>query len=130
MVEISLWQDKKTNKLDPTLFSQKAEDLARKIGEEGRGNENKSTQLRRYFDELVRLDTQAKAKNADMDLILPQVHMLVAKVAYAKGRKLVSDSFVDMMKIGITQINDKDDLRVFTNFLESFMGFYKMYRPK
>lgn len=127
---ITLWQDKENRKLDPTLFSKKAEELAREIGHDGGNNENKSTQLRRYFDEVVRLDTQAKAKGADMNLILSQVHMLVAKVAYANGRKLVTPSFVEMMKSGINQINDRDDLRVFANFLEAFMGFYKMYRPR
>lgn len=126
---ITLWKDKANKKLEPTLFSETAERLAKEIGSEG-NNINKSTQLRRYFDEVVRLNTQAKAKGADMDLILPQVHMLVAKVVYAQGRKLVSASFVETMKSGISQINDRDDLQVFTNFFESFIGFYKMHGPK
>lgn len=126
---INLWKDKANKKLEPTLFSVTAEKLAKDIGAEG-ANINKSSQLRRYFDEVVRLSTQAKAKDADMDLILPQVHMLVAKVVYAQGRKLVSPSFVEMMKSGINQINDKNDLQVFANFLESFMGFYKLHGPK
>lgn len=144
---ITLWKDKANKKLEPTLFSETAEKLAQDIGNDGRNRDiagdNKSTQLRRYFDEVVRLNTQAKAKGADMelntqakangadmDLILPQVHMLVAKVVYAQGRKLVSSSFVEMMKSGISQINDKDDLQVFANFFESFIGFYKMHGPK
>ena len=125
---ITLWKDKVKKELDPTLFSKRAEELAKKIGGEDR-NANKSTQLRRYYDEIVRLSTQAKVNDADMNMILPQVHMLVAKVAYAKGRKLVTDSFVEMMQSGIGQINDKEDLLVFTNFLESFIGFYKMHHP-
>jgi len=129
MVTITLWKDKENKQLEPTLFSVTAEKLAMEIGEEDR-NLNKSTQLRRYFDEVVRLSTQAKANGADMNMILPQVHMLVAKVAYAKGRKLITESFVEMMKSGISQIHDKDDLLVFANFLESFIGFYKMYRPR
>jgi len=129
MVTINLWKDRANRKLEPALFSETAEKLAKKIGGEG-NNVNKSTQLRRYFDEVVRLTAQAKASGADMDLILPQIHMLVAKVAYARGRNLVSDSFVQMMKSGISQVESKEDLQVFANFLESFMGFYKMYRPK
>jgi CRISPR-associated protein Csm2 len=127
-INITLWKDKANKQLEPTLFSVTAEELAKKIGNEDR-NANKSSQLRRYFDEIVRLSTQAKANGADMNMILPQVHMLVAKVAYAKGRKLVTDSFVEMMQSGISQINDKDDLLVFANFLESFIGFYKMHHP-
>ena len=126
---ITLWKDKANKQLEPTLFSVTAEELAKKIGTEGGYNANKSSQLRRYFDEMVRLSTQAKVNGADINMILPQVHMLVAKVAYAKGRKLVTDAFVDMMQSGISQINDKDDLLVFANFLESFIGFYKMHHP-
>lgn len=138
---ITLWKDKATKKLEPTLFSKRAEELAEKIGKEGKEDDsgrsvnqskhrNKNSQVRRYYDEVVRLSTQVKAKDANMDLILPQVHMLVAKVVYAKGRNLVTNSFVEMMKSGIYKIEDKDDLLVFANFLESFIGFYKMYGPK
>lgn len=126
---ITLWKDKENKMLEPTLFSAIAESLAKKIGEEDR-NLNKSSQIRRYFDEVVRLSSLAKVKDADMNMILPQVHMLIAKVAYAKGRKLVTESFVEMMKSGIGQVNDKDDLLVFADFFESFIGYYKMYRPK
>jgi CRISPR-associated protein Csm2 len=63
-------------------------------------------------------------------MILPHVHMLVAKTAYAQGRKLVTQSFVDLIKSGITQIEEKEDLQVFANFLEAFIGFYKVYRPR
>jgi len=56
--------------------------------------------------------------------------MLVAKTAYAQGRKLVTKTFVDLMKDGISQIDSKNDLRVFANFLEAFMGFYKVSGPK
>lgn len=131
MATINLWKDKKAEQLDPELFSKIAEDLAKKIGEEGGSGKNKNSQVRRYFDEVVRLNTLAQQMdNEEMkNKVLPQVHMLIAKVVYAKGRKLVTDSFVNMMKDGINQIRDKDDLQVFANFLESFMGFYKVYGP-
>jgi len=131
MTNIKLWKDKGKQLLDPVLFSKTAEDLARLIGTEGKKdkNKNKNSQVRRYFDEVVRLNTMVQSGDAGMEQILPQVHMLVAKVVYAKGRKLVTDSFVEMMKSGIEQINDQKDLQVFTNFLESFMGFYKVHGP-
>jgi len=131
MAGIRLWKDKPTEKLDPELFSKTAEKLAREIGEEGGRNKNKNSQVRRYFDEVVRLNTLAQEGDEERMKyqVLPQVHMLVAKVVYAKGRKLVTDSFVNMMKSGIEQIEDRKDLQVFTNFLESFMGFYKVHGP-
>lgn len=129
MTTIELWKDKDKKLLDPELFSIKADEIAKKIGNEDE-KKNKSTQLRRFFDEITRLNTQAQADGADWNMILPHVHMLVAKTAYAQGRNLVTQSFVDLMKSGITQTKEKDDLQVFANFLEAFMGFYKVYRPK
>ena len=139
---ITLWKDKKNEQLDPEFFSKEAERLAQKVGDEAkkddRGNpvskskyRNKNSQVRRYFDEIVRLnDIAQQGTENDMQYkVLPQVHMLIAKVVYAKGRKLVTDSFVKMMKDGINQIHDRKDIQVFTNFLESFMGFYKVHGP-
>ena len=135
MATIKLWKDKKDQLLDPELFSTQADLIAKQISEDGqrdRKEKNKSTQLRRFFDEVVRLNTQAQTDkdNVNWKMILPHVHMLVAKTAYAQGRDLVTQSFVDLMRSGITQIEDRKDLQVFANFLEAFMGFYKAYRPK
>lgn len=135
MATIKLWKDKKDQLLDPELFSKQADLLAKQISEDGqrdRKAKNKSTQLRRFFDEIVRLNTQAQTDkgNVNWKVILPHVHMLVAKTAYAQGRDLVTPSFVEMMRSGITQIEEKKDLQIFANFLEAFMGFYKAYRPK
>lgn len=128
MAMITLWKDTEKKTLDPLLFSREADRLALKIGNEDR-NKNKGTQLRRFFDEILRLDSLAQTRDADWDLILPRVHMVVAKVAYARGRNLVTDGFVSLMRDGIDQVRTKEDLHVFTGFLESFMGFYKMYKP-
>jgi len=56
--------------------------------------------------------------------------MIIAKTAYARGRKLVSDSFVKFIRSSIEQVKDPKGLDVFANFFEAFMGFYTMYVPK
>ena len=124
---LQLWKDPVEKKLDPTLFSTQAEEFARQINQEASRSTNKGTQLRKFFDEILRLNTLAQARDADWNLILPQVHMLIAKVAYARGRNLVSQSFVDHVRQGITQVETPEDLKVFCNHMEAFMGFYKMY---
>ncbi len=128
MAIIQLWQDKENRVLDPALFFQTAEKMAEDIDREGNNNQNKSTQLRRFFDELVRLNIQAQAKKEEWGMIKPRVHMIVAKAAYAKGRNLVTQKFVNLIRDGISQVESREDLQVFTNFFESFMGFYKSYR--
>ena len=133
MEKLSLWEDKEKRKINPKLFSEIAESMARNIAREGGKNKNKNSQLRRYFDEIVRLNTlSTEDKDEDFwqNQILPQVHMLIAKVVYARGRDLVTESFENLIKEGIYQIEKKEDLHIFTNFLEAFMGYYKVYGPK
>jgi CRISPR-associated protein Csm2 len=132
MGEIILWKDKENEKVDPALFSNTAEKLAKDLAEDCRvskNRENKRTQIRKFYDEVVRLDMQAKARPQEWDNILPLVHMLTAKVAYAKGRKLVSDNFVNFIRSSIKQISGKKDLELFANFFEAFIGFYRMHGP-
>ncbi len=126
-MELKLWEDREQQKLDPKLFSTKAEEFARQINTEASRTMNKGTQLRKFFDEILRLNMLAQAKDADWNLILPQVHMIIAKTAYAQGRKLVSPSFVNHVRKGIEQVETPDDLKIFSNHMEAFMGFYKMY---
>ncbi|WP_456388301.1 type III-A CRISPR-associated protein Csm2 [Desulfolithobacter sp.] len=136
MATITLWKDKQNRLVDPYLFSRTADELAKRIHQEGldhRGREkkNSSSQLRRFFDEITRLNIKAQDDVEPWELIMPQVHMMVAKVAYAKGRDLVTDSFVSLFGDTIRdQVKDKDDLQTFTSFFETFIGFYKSYRKK
>lgn len=126
MATVQLWKDRENKVLDPLLFSTIADEMARSIGTEDR-KKNKGTQLRRFFDEIIRINSHSQQIGADWNIILPQLHMMIAKAAYAKGRNLVTDSFVNLIKGGIQQVENKEDLKVFTNFFESFMGFYKGY---
>ena len=127
---LQLWKDPVEKKLDPTLFSTQAEAFARQISSEATWKINKSTQLRKFFDEILRLNTLAEATDADWNLVLPQVHMVIAKSAYAKGRELVSESFVNHVREGITQIHTPEDLKIFTTHMEAFIGFYKMFEEQ
>ena len=70
MTSITLWLDREKEQLDPRLFSERAERLAKEIAKEGRNRQNKSSQLRRYFDEIVRLNTLAQSQDCDEELDL------------------------------------------------------------
>lgn len=126
---ISFYKDKEKRVLDPKLFSTTAEQWAKKINESGGGKSNKRTQIRKFYDEVVRYNTLAKVNPGDdWDNILPYINMLIAKAAYAKGRNnLVTEDFVGLLKDCVEQIRDPRDLDVFTNFFEAFMGFYRQY---
>lgn len=137
-MDINFWKDKNKKLIDPDLFSAKAEELARSIYEEqqtSRGKANKPTQLRKFYDEVIRFGSMlqglpAEKQKEEFDKILPYLKMLNAKAAYAQGRDLVSKSFKDFIANSLAKINDKDDFEAFASFFEAFMGFYKFYDEK
>ena len=137
---IQFYKDPTSRLLDPTLFSEKAEKLAKEIynaglkdkpGKDGKLQleKNKRTQIRKFYDEVVRLNSIANrpGHKESWDNVAPYVNMIIAKAAYAEGRKLVTGNFTTFMKDSIGQIRGCEDLAVFTNLFEAFMGFYKQY---
>lgn len=108
------------------------DDIANKAAETiaDSGDKNKSTQLRKYYDELAMWDQKIKQNPDKYVEYLPLIKMLNAKVAYANGRKLVDDNFVKLMRHCLGQLtNDKKTFETCKLFFEAFMGFYKMHRP-
>ena len=105
--------------------------MAEDLGNENKNQSrlNKRTQIRKFYDEVLRLNGLALSTQVPWDSVLPQVHMLVAKTAYAKGRELVSQNFLNFIQDSVGQVQSKDDLRVFADFFEAFMGFYRLYGP-
>lgn len=133
---IKFYKDIGKKLVEPKLFSDIAEQTADRIAASGqvpsrdgrpRLEKNKRTQLRKFYDEVIRLNTIVKSKPEDFEIVLPYINMLIAKAAYADGRKLVSKEFVDFLKEGVAQVQAPEDFDVFANFFESFMGFYKKY---
>jgi CRISPR-associated protein Csm2 len=127
---IQFYKDKERRAINPTLFSTIAEERASTVYKSGGREANRRSQLRKFYDEVLRLNTLVKTNPADWDNILPFVNMLIAKAVYAQGRNKVSEDFVRMIKEGITQVQKKDDLEIFANFFEAFMGYYRQYNDK
>ncbi len=131
MVEaIQFYKDKEKRTINPTLFSTIAEKYASTVYKSGGRDANRRSQLRKFYDEVLRLSTLVKTNPADWDNIFPFVNMLIAKAVYAQGRNKVSEDFVRMLKESILQVQKKDDLEIFANFFEAFMGYYRQYNDK
>lgn len=127
---IQFYKDKGRRAINPTLFSTIAEERASTVYKSGGREANRRSQLRKFYDEVLRLNMLVKTNPTDWDNILPFVNMLIAKAVYAQGRNKVSEDFVRMIKEGITQVQKKDDLDIFANFFEAFMGYYRQYNDK
>lgn len=131
MEKIVFWNDPKEQTIDPRLFSKTAEDLAIAISEDNKTarTSNKRTQIRKFYDEVLRLTALTKTRPGEWDNIRPMVHMLTAKAAYAQGRKLISPDFMNFIRDSVNQIERPEDLNIFSNFFEAFMGFYRLHGP-
>jgi CRISPR-associated protein Csm2 len=113
------------------LFADIAQDKAKTIFEAGAGRKNKSTQLRKFYDELVMWQDKVafeqgnEARAGKYKELAPFIKMLNAKVAYARGRDHVDLCFEKLFSHVIRQITDPDTLKHAKLFMEAFMGFYK-----
>jgi CRISPR-associated protein Csm2 len=119
--------------LNPDLFDGVARRTAEKIAE-GIPRRNKSTQLRRFYDEIVMWDQRIRQLREDERAsvygakYLPLIKMLNAKAAYAESRELVDRNFVELLRHGLSQLSP-DQPETFYNFklfMEAFMGFFKL----
>lgn len=116
--------------IDRTLYSDIAEEAAKTLGEGSRGQKNKPTQLRRFYDELVMLQEKVGSDAARFEQQAPFIQMLKAKVAYAKGRDKVDANFERLLRQVIDQANSAATLRQAKLFMEAFMAFYKVHGPR
>lgn len=116
--------------IEPTLYSDIAEEAAKSLGEGTRGSKNKPTQLRRFYDELVMLQEKVGADATRYEQQAPFIQMLKAKVAYAKGRDKVDANFERLLRQVIDQARDAQTLKQAKLFMEAFMAFYKVHGPR
>jgi len=114
------------------LFDAVANKTAETIANNRSRDVNKSTQLRKYYDEIIMWEQKIRQNPDNYSEYIPFIKMLNAKVAYANGRNLVDTNFVDLMRhcTGQIQEDDINSFYTFKLFFEAFMGFYKMHKPK
>ncbi|MCX8086397.1 MAG: type III-A CRISPR-associated protein Csm2 [Rhodocyclaceae bacterium] len=117
--------------IDPLLYADIAQQTAQAIAGAGKREQNKSTQLRRFYDELILWNEKINGSgNAEERAhryaeLVPLVKMLKAKVTYAKGRGHVDENFETLFCHVIDAIRDAKTLEQAKLFMEAFMGFYK-----
>lgn len=86
-----------------------------------------SSQLRRFYDELVRLEAQARQQPEEKwEELKPLVKMLNAQVAYAHGRGHVDEVFYNAFVGLIRQVDTREHLTRCKHFLEATIGFRKL----
>lgn len=113
------------------LFADIAQAAARTIAAAGAGRNNKSSQLRKFYDELVMwhdklaFEKTADARAAKYRELAPFIKMMNAKVAYARGRGHVDQNFEQLFSHLIRQIACPATLKNAKLFMEAVLGFLK-----
>lgn len=109
------------------IFSSVAEEAANRCSRNS--ERNKPAQVRMFYDELVHWHGMVAAAGAHADdklrEVLPYIRMMRAKLAYAKGRKLIDEAFRDIFSTCISRIDDVESLKHCKLFFEAYLGFKK-----
>ena len=129
-MSVQFWKDRSKRQIDPELFSTTAEELAKKINGERTTKINNPTQIRKFFDEVIRFQVMIISNPEQFAELLPYIKMLNAKAAYAAGRDLIGNEFKLFLSDSLKQVNDREDFEIFCSFFEAFLGFYKYYAEK
>ena len=109
------------------LFGNVAKNLAFEIAKEGKKHQNKSTQIRKFYDAVLKLNQKAQnvRESEYKAKVYPFVVMLKSKVAHAKARGLITYKFEKMINECVVQVDTKEKIELFKLFFEAFIGFYK-----
>ncbi len=119
------------DKIDALLYADIAHGAADTIAKSGKREQNKLTQLRRFYNELCLWNEKINGTGTPEERahryaeLVPLVKMLKAKVAYAGGRGHIDKNFEKLFCHLIDQVKDAKTLEQAKLFMEAFMGFYK-----
>jgi CRISPR-associated protein Csm2 len=97
----------------------------------------KNSQLRKFFGEFKNLQRQLEQKRGDEEKreeiflsLKPMVKMANAKVAYAKARGVVPESFAQWLKKNVTAVDTAKDFTAFMYHFEAIVGFCYERNPR
>ncbi|AUH01866.1 type III-A CRISPR-associated protein Csm2 [Prodigiosinella confusarubida] len=114
------------HKPEATFFDDDAQKFAEQLAQYGK--KGKPTQLRRFYDQLQQLEQRINGDEEKLALYLPEIRMISAHLAYAKGRELISDEFCQTMQNLIRSINTCQHLKNGRLFFEATLGFLRAIR--
>lgn len=110
------------------LFNKIAEEYAKEFDRAQSQSANKSTQIRRFYDEVVAWQERINGNDDEFRKYEAFIRMLNAKVAYAKGRKLVDDKFERWFRDCIDATTNAASLNHFRLHFEAVLGFLRALR--
>ena len=86
-------------------------------------DKNKSSQLRKYYDYIVRIKDTLKYDNQIFNKVHVEINRLDYYVSYAESRGKVSRYFVDFIKKNLKNIKTKEDFFAFLKHFEAIIAY-------
>jgi CRISPR-associated protein Csm2 len=105
---------------DMDLFDTTAHRIADILADPSSPDANKSSQIRRFYDEVIRYQSAGEAAFAAN---LPFIRMICAHAAYSQSRKHVDANFVAFMQGGLRKVTTYSELKIFRTLFEAVIGF-------
>ncbi len=108
------------------LFGDIAQKWTKQIENESDRTKNKINQIRTFYEKVMELQEKSEGMNDEQykKEVFPFVVMLKSKVAYAKTRSLVSDTFEKMISQCVDEATTPKKMQNFKYFFEAIIGFY------
>lgn len=87
------------------------------------GEKNKSSQLRKYYDFVVRIKDTLKYDTKTFEEVYPEINKLAYHTNYAQTRIKVTKYFTDFINMNLENINTKEDFFAFATHFEAIIAY-------
>lgn len=110
-----------------TLLTQDAEEFAKKIVDKSNSTKDTSNQIRRFYDELIKIQTKSKEDCNNFATYKPAIYILISRASYSYAKGTLSKEFKEFLDKRIRSIGNQKDLDNFILFFEAIIGYMKYY---
>lgn len=124
-LEGGYYSDSQKLKLKKEYIVKYPKDIANKLEEQGRNDANKRSQIRKFYEYLLRVENKMNLPKNDFSSIEADFMGLVPHVTYARQRSVITDIFVQFIEKNAAAVHDEKDLRAFVKHFEAVIAFTK-----
>ena len=117
------YHDDEKKKLKKEYIIDYSKNIAEALDREGGRERNKRSQIRKFYDYLLRTEQKLYLNQNDFLSIEADLAELEPYAFYAKTRGVVSEFFLSFIKENIKAIHDEKDIRAFVRHFEAVMAF-------
>lgn len=119
------YSDPEKAKLKKEYIVEYPKALANAFELDGGRDTNKRSQIRKFYEYLLRVDRQMRLQDNNFSLIEANLAELLPHVTYAGKRRVVSNLFIKFIEANLAAVHDEKDMRAFVKHFEAVVAFTK-----